>query len=52
MKSYFNQHSSAASDYKETENEIGLPAPYNGRVGIAAMAKKLSSRVNNLCNED
>lgn len=27
-----------------------MPSHYNGRVGIAAMAKKLSNRVNNLCN--
>ena len=26
-----------------------MPSHYNGRVGIAAMARKLSNRVSNLC---
>jgi len=50
MKTYFNQPSSSkkgADD--EEENTIIMPSHYNGRVGIAAMARKLSNRVSNLC---
>jgi len=56
MKSFFNQPSSN-SEQKESPVQDpnsslsgGLPTHYNGRVGIAAMAKKLSNRVNTLCN--
>ena len=29
-----------------------MPSHYNGRVGIAAMARKLSNRVSNMCGGD
>ena len=49
MKTYFNQPSSSKKSADEEEDNIIMPSHYNGRVGIAAMARKLSSRVSNLC---
>ena len=51
MKSYFNQPSSSkkGSEEEEKEDTVIMPSHYNGRVGIAAMARKLSNRVSNLC---
>jgi hypothetical protein len=49
MKSYFNQPSSSKKGAEEEEDTVIMPSHYNGRVGIAAMARKLSNRVSNLC---
>jgi hypothetical protein len=49
MKTYFNQPSSSKKGADEEEDTVIMPSHYNGRVGIAAMARKLSNRVSNLC---
>ena len=54
MKSYFNQPSSSSKKGPEEDEEdtetVVMPSHFNGRVGIAAMARKLSNRVSNLCS--
>jgi hypothetical protein len=51
MKSYFNQPSSSKKGADEEEDTVIMPSHYNGRVGIAAMARKLSNRVSNMCGD-